>query len=80
LKVEDPNDPNVEFKRNYDSLALPSACGQPTVLTITSKTIQLTWQTSINFGRTKIISYRIEYFSPEWPRNSLGWVEIFNTI
>jgi hypothetical protein len=80
LKVEDPNDPNVEFKRNYDSLALPSACGQPTVLTITSKTIQLTWQTSLNFGRTKIISYRIEYFSPEWPRNSLGWVVLADDI
>lgn len=80
LKVEDPNDPNIEFKRNYDTLALPSACGQPTVLTITSKTIQLTWQSSAYVGRSRIISYRIEYFSPEWSRNSLGWVILADDI
>lgn len=80
LKVEDPNDQSVEFKRNYDTTALPSSCGQPTVLSITSNSIQLTWQPSSYSGRSKLVAYRIEYFSPEWSRNSLGWVILVDDI
>jgi hypothetical protein len=31
-------------------------------------------------GRSRILSYRIEYFSPEWPRNSLGWLVFADDI
>ena len=31
-------------------------------------------------GRSRILSYRMEYFSPEWPRNSLGWLVFADDI
>ena len=80
LKVEDPNDPNIVFKRNFDLLALPYAPTQPTVLSITSDTILLTWQPNSYTGHSSLVSYRIEYYSPELSTHSLGWTVIADNI
>lgn len=80
LNVENPNNQYVEFKRNFETTALPSAPPvQPFVRQITTKSVTLHWQPSSHSGHSPIRSYIIEYFSPEWP-NQNGWVTLAEDI
>jgi hypothetical protein len=76
LKVEDPNDPYIEFQRSYPLATLPDAPHRPTVLTTAPTSVHLSWQPGMDTGHSQLVSYRLEYFSPEWPANILGWTVI----
>lgn len=80
LNVENPNNQFVEFQRNHETTALPSAPAQPIIIKIASKSVTLTWQASSHSGHSPIRSYMIEYFSPEWPSNSPGWIVLTDNI
>ena len=80
LSVENPNNQYVEFRRNYEATALPSAPTQPILLKITSNSVSLTWQASSHSGHSPIRSYAIEYFSPEWPKFLPGWTMLVDNI
>jgi hypothetical protein len=76
LVVENPNNQYVEFQRNYDSTALPSAPGKPSLLAAAASSLSLSWQPSSHSGHSPVASYVVEYFSPEWPESQPGWVVI----
>jgi hypothetical protein len=80
LKVEDPNDPYIEFQRSYPLATLPAAPHQPQILAVTSNSMQIAWQPSMHTGHSQLVSYRIEYFSPEWSRSALGWTIIVDEV
>lgn len=73
LLVENPNNPNVEFKRNQEISALPSAPTQPQIGKVTARSVTISWQFRSHTGHSLLVSYSIEYFSPEWSRNLPGW-------
>lgn len=79
LRVEDPNNENVQFQRSYESSALPSGPSQPTVLTTTSNSVQLSWQPSAHSGHSPVQFFQIEFYSPEWPSPS-GWQVLVDSI
>ncbi len=80
LNVEDPNNQYVEFQRNYETTALPSAPSQPLIHKITSKSLTLTWQSSSHSGHSPIRSYTVEYFSPEWTKSAPGWTILAEAV
>jgi roundabout axon guidance receptor 2 len=81
LNVENPNNQYVEFQRNYEPTALPSAPPtQPLIHKITSRSLELSWQASSHSGHSPIRSYTIEYFSPEWPKYLPGWVILADNV
>lgn len=79
LLIENPNNIHIRFQRNYDHSALPSAPSQPTSLTTTSTSVQLTWQPSSHTGHSKLVGFSIEYYSPEWSLNN-GWSMLTDNI
>lgn len=80
LNIENPNNQYVEFRRNYQATALPSAPTQPLILTTTTNSVSLSWQPSSHSGHSPIRSYVIEYFSPEWPKYLPGWTLLIDNI
>lgn len=73
LNVENPNNQYAEFQRNYETTALPSAPTQPVILLATATSVSLSWQPSSHSGHSPLLSYTIEFFSPEWPESLPGW-------
>lgn len=80
LTVENPNNQYVEFQRNHEATALPSAPAQPIVFKISSKSVSLSWQASSHSGHSPIRAYMLEYFSPEWPDTLPGWTVLSDEI
>lgn len=80
LNVENPNNQYVEFQRNFDTTALPSAPSKPLILLATATSISLSWQPSSHSGHSPIVLYTIEYFSPEWPETHPGWVVVAENL
>jgi hypothetical protein len=80
LVVENPNNQYIQFQRNQEPTALPSAPTQPIVTSIGKRELQLTWQPSSHSGHSPIRSYSIEYYSPEWSKQSAGWLILANDI
>jgi hypothetical protein len=80
LTVENPNNQYVEFQRNYETTALPSAPAQPVIIHSTSNSVTLSWQPSSHSGHSPLVSYAIEYFSPEWPKTLPGWLVLVDNV
>jgi hypothetical protein len=80
LVVENPNNQFVEFQRNYETTALPSAPTQPIVLHTTTNSVTLVWQASSHSGHSPLVSYTVEYFSPEWAKALPGWLVVADNI
>jgi len=74
LTIENPNNQYAEFQRNFETTALPSAPAQPVILLTTSNSVSLSWQASSHSGHSPLVSYSIEYFSPQWPEHQPGWI------
>ena len=80
LNVENPNNQYVEFQRNYETTALPSAPAQPVIIQTGTNSVSLAWQPSSHSGHSPLSSYTIEYFSPEWPKTLPGWLVAVESI
>lgn len=76
LRVENPNNQYAEFQRNFETTVLPSAPTQPVILLTTATSVSLSWQASAHSGHSPLVSYTIEFFSPEWPQRLPGWVVV----
>jgi hypothetical protein len=60
---------------------LPSAPTQPIVISTTSHSVRLAWQSSSHSGHSPLRSYTLEYYSPEWQRSlSPGWLVLADNI
>lgn len=68
---------NVEFRRNQDTSVLPARPQRPIVDKIFTRSIHLNWQPAIQPTtgvHLPILSYTIEYYSPEWTNKPMpGW-------
>lgn len=68
---------NVEFRRNQDVTVLPSSPTQPSINKISSRNVHLSWQfkaTPQTLTNLPILSYTLEYYSPEWTLKTMpGW-------
>ena len=80
LNVENPNNQYVEFQRNHETTALPSAPTQPVILATTTRSVRLSWQPSSHSGHSPLRSYSIEYFSPEWAQHLPGWTVLVEDV
>uniref|UniRef100_A0AC34Q611 Uncharacterized protein n=1 Tax=Panagrolaimus sp. JU765 TaxID=591449 RepID=A0AC34Q611_9BILA len=65
LAVEDHTNPSAVFHRMDDISKFPSAPGKPTILNVSTDTVELEWTPPEKMGMSTIIGYLIQYWSPE---------------
>uniref|UniRef100_A0A5S6QST5 Uncharacterized protein n=1 Tax=Trichuris muris TaxID=70415 RepID=A0A5S6QST5_TRIMR len=77
LRVEAPTKPNVAFERMPEPSTFPAPPGRPQVTNATDTTVTLRWNPPARMGASPVISYRIQYYSPE---SGQRWINVMDFV